>query len=784
MSPLIRKLLRDARRHRAQFMAVAVTIFLGITLFGASYDSFRNLTASYDSTATEFRFANLTVSGGEVDAYANRAAATEGVESVQIRTVLDVPVEAEGTKLLGRIVGMPAGDQPDVNRVKILEGNYLAEDAAAGVLVEQHMAEHFDLGVGDTVSVLGEDGWVETPVLGVAASPEYIWPARSRQEVITTPDNFGVLFGSEAFVRTLGDGPNEVAIYFEAGEPDEALEEGLTDAAYASGASGAMTREEQPSNAALEEDLAGFEEMAVFFPVLFLAAASMAAYVTINRLVATQRPYIGVLAANGFTRAQILRHYLGYGLLPGLAGGIPGGVAGVLLARLVTGLYTDLLAVPVTVIQFYPSTLALAVGFGLATSLAAALAPALVASRVEPAMAMRGETPGGGGRPSVVERIIPPLKKMPVTWRMALRGAGRNPKRTVYTNLGVVLSLMLVLVSWGMIDTIQFLLDKQFETVQQEDATVHFVAPVSPSEAESLTEVEGVAEVEPVTQWPVSLGHEGEHYDTMLTVMVEGTDMHGFVGVGGERLELPDEGILVGSAIHDLIGAGPGSTLQFTMSGVGASIEEPIAGFIDEPLGTMAYISWERAEELLGMPLPASSALIRYGEGADPDAIRSRFTELPQVAAFEDTKAIYNTMQDLMVLFYAFVGVMLAFGGAMAFALIFSSMTVNIAERTRETATLLAVGVERRSVSRLITVENMLVALPGIPIGLVAGYYMSKVALSTFSSDLFTFDLYVRPSTFAYASLAIIVVALLSQGPGLRAIRRIDIPKIVKERSA
>jgi putative ABC transport system permease protein len=778
------KLLRDARQHQAQFIAVAVTMFLGVTLFGASYDSFQNLTASYDAAATDFRFANLTTSGGDIDLYAERAAATEGVESVQTRTVLDVPVEVEGTKLLGRIVGLPAGDQPEVNRVKVIEGVYFEEDAQVGVLVEQHMAEHFDLHVGDTVSVLGERGWVEAPVVGVAASPEYIWPARSRQEVITTPDNFGVLFGAERFVRTLGEGPNEMALYFVGGEPDEALEKNLTDAAYASGASGALTRAEQPSNAALEEDLAGFEEMAVFFPVLFLAAAAMAAYVTISRLVASQRPYVGVLAANGFTRGQILRHHLGYGLLPGMAGAVPGAITGVLLARLITTLYTDLLAVPITVIQFYPLTLAMAVGFGVVTSLAAALAPALAASRVEPAEAMRGESPGGGGRPSLLERIIAPLEKMPVTWRMALRGAGRNPRRTLYTILGVVLSLMLVLVSWGMIDTIQFLMDKQFETIEQEDATVHFVRLASASEAESLIEVDGVAAVEPVTQSRVSLGRDGQHYDTVLNVMVGDTEMHRFVAVDGGRLKLPDEGILVGKAVKDLIGAEVGSTVQMTLSGGGATIEETVAGFVDEPLGTMAYISWGRAEDLVGAPLPASSALIRYDPGADSDAIRSRLTQLPQVAAIQDTKAIYATMQDLMVLFYAFVGVMLAFGGAMAFALIFSSMNVNIAERSRETATLLAVGVERRSVAWLIAGENMLIALPGIPVGLVVGYYTSKAALSTFSSDLFTFDLYVRPSTLVFASLAVVVVALLSQGPGLRAIRRIDIPRVVKERSA
>ncbi len=182
--------------------------------------------------------------------------------------------------------------------------------------------------------------------------------------------------------------------------------------------------------------------------------------------------------------------------------------------------------------------------------------------------------------------------------------------------------------------------------------------------------------------------------------------------------------------------------------------------------------------------MPATSAVVRYATGAEPAEVRRLVSELPGVAAFEDAKAIYTMMRELMVLFYAFVGVMLVFGAAMAFALIFNTMSVNISERSREVATLLAVGTERRAISRLITAENLLVALPGIPIGLVAGYYTSQAAMGTFSSDLFAFDLFMRPSTFVFAALAIVAVALLSQWPGLRAVHRIDISRSIKERIA
>jgi putative ABC transport system permease protein len=210
VKPLTLKLLRDIRRHRAQFIAVGLTVFLGVTLFAASYDSFQNLKASYEATFTEFRFANLTIGGGDTDSIAVEAAGAEGVEAVHVRTTADVPIRIGDHKLLGRLVGTSTGSQPAVNQLKILEGEYLD---GPGVLVEEHMAEHFELGPGDTVEVLRGTEWRTETVAGVISSPEYIWPARSRQDLLTSPDNFGVVFASEETTRAVaGGGPSEVAI--------------------------------------------------------------------------------------------------------------------------------------------------------------------------------------------------------------------------------------------------------------------------------------------------------------------------------------------------------------------------------------------------------------------------------------------------------------------------------------------------------------------------------------------------------------------------------------------
>ncbi|MBU1866616.1 MAG: FtsX-like permease family protein [Actinobacteria bacterium] len=779
VKPLSAKLWRDIRRQKAQFAAVALTVFLGVTIFAASYDSFQNLTASYEATFTGFRFANLTMQGGDVEAFAAEAAATDGVESVQTRTVADVPMQGGATKFLGRVVGMPGTDS-DVNQVRVIEGAAITDPGALVVLVEEHMAEHFGLHPGDTVIVAGQT----VAVGGSVSSPEYIWPARSRQVPFSSPDNFGVVFTTEETARALAAaGPNEAVVYFAGGEPDAGLAAGLTTRGRALGTTSVFTRDLQPSNEALQEDLKGFQEMALFFPILFLVAAAMAAYVMISRLVWAQRPHIGVLLANGVRKRTVLGHYLGYGLVPGLIGALPGAVAGVLLARLITRLYTGLLAIPVTLVKFYPATLAGGVVIGLMAAALAALAPALFASRVQPAEAMRGNTPPGRGRPSLLERLIPPLRKIPIRWRMALRGVGRNPRRTIYTMLGVVLSLVLVLVSWGMIDSIEHVLDVQYVEIQQEDASVRFGDPVGQEQVDLLAGVPGVAAVEPVLEMPVTLGEGDTALDTALIALPADTVMHRFLMDDGSWGSLPAEGVLMGVGIARRLEVRTGDVIPMTIAPLGVTVEVTVGGLLREPLSSVVYASREYAAASFGT-LPATSALVSYDPGADPSLVRAAVTELPSVSAFEDAKAIHRMIKDFMVLFYGFVGIMLVFGGAMAFALIFNSMTVNIAERNREVATLLAVGIRRTTISRLITAENLVVAAIAIPIGLVAGHWVSAQAMASFQSELFTLDLFIRPTTYVFSAVAIVLVALLSEVPGLRALRRISIPEVVKERSS
>ena len=70
------------KRQKWQFMAVGVTIVIGVMMFAATYDSYLNLTASYEQTYERLAFADMTISGGD------EGLASTGASGIQTGTDL------------------------------------------------------------------------------------------------------------------------------------------------------------------------------------------------------------------------------------------------------------------------------------------------------------------------------------------------------------------------------------------------------------------------------------------------------------------------------------------------------------------------------------------------------------------------------------------------------------------------------------------------------------------------------------------------------------------------
>jgi putative ABC transport system permease protein len=782
-----RALWRDIRARKAQFIAIWVTIVLGVALFGASYDAFQNLTASYHGLYDTLALADLTVFGGPVDRIATEGAAVPGVAATATRSVGDGMIRIGGRAQLGRVIGLPADGNPGVDRVMVLRGRNIEAGSPDEVVVEQHLADARHLEPGGTLEILTATGWKTVSVVGIVASPEYLWPARSRQEEFLPFDQWGVIFGPEALVAAMPpDQVHSEALFRLAPDAPSGTLDKLASLAIADGASSTQTLADQPSDSALREDVNGFGEMSIMFPIMFLLAGALATSVLLGRMVASQRGQIGVLLANGFARRAILLHYLGFGLLLGAAGSIPGAVIGGLSAAAISRVYTSTISVPVTVVDVRPLTFVIGLLMGPIAGAAAAYLPARQAARTSPAQAMRGVVTAGRGGASLAERLLPPLRRLPLRWVVSLRSLGRSRRRSLSTIFGIAMATTLILVSWGMIDTVQILIDRQFLEVQRQDATVYLASPVPASEISTTVSAPGVETVEPQIQLPATIVHGDKRYATTLTGLETSTAMHGFVSPDGSTLSLPSDGVLLGTALEKMLAVSVGDTVDVD-TGTGATPASiRVAGFVNEPLGTFAYASIATVARLAGLsaqdPL-VQSALVRYAPGYDQATVTDNIAALPSVGAVLGSRSLYDLAQQYMGLFYAMIGIMLLLGGIMAFALIFNTMTANVSERATELAALRTLGMSGGTVARLVSGENLLLTVAGLAPGLLLGYAVAVEFMASFSSDLFDFDLHVRPTTFLFTALAILIVGLVSQWPALRAVGRIDLGRVVRERA-
>lgn len=791
MSQLARKRRRDMRRQRWQFLAVGATVVIGVMMFAATYDSYRNLTASYEQTYDRLAFADMTITGGSDD-LADTLLEIDGVETVTVRHSADLPITIGLTTLRGRLIGMPSGSQPDVNQIDVHDGEYLSSDGSFQAVAEVHVARTFDLDVDDTFTMVIGPGQ-EFSVVGVAASAEYIWPAPSTQEIFTDPEQFGVFFVDEALVSQLPPSASvrETLVLYRddvvARDIDTLVHQVATDA----GATSILTQADQPSNSTLQLDVEGFGQMAIAFPILFLTAAGMAVYVLLTRIVFSQRSIIGTLRASGMSARELRRHYLSFGLWIGTVGAVIGVLLGVAAGSLMTRMYTGLLDIPDTVIVIRPFTIIVGLLFGVVAGTVSALIPARAAYKIAPADAMRGAAPLMSGGRSWVERAVPPISKLPVRTRMTLRGIGRSKRRSLSTVLGVVLALILVLASGGMIDSIVGLIDKQFNEIALQDASVIASEPVTADMLSDINSVRGVTRAERVAGFSVSITRNGETVATTLAGFESSTQMHGWTNPSGS---LPSSGVLVGRALADKLDVTEGDLLQIDLPTHAVTIVLELVEFVDEPLGIPLYATYDvitdalrsagidDPETLMASPT-VTSPMVLFGPSLSRTTTITALESLPDVLAVQDARTLYDLTQDFLGLFYAFVGIMLIFGALMAFSLMFNTISVNIAERSTEFATLKANGMADRTIAWMIVGENLLLTALGIVPGTLLGIWISGMFMASFNNDSFTFELSIRPVTIAVAALSMLIVALLSLIPGIRSVRRLDIGAVVRERA-
>jgi putative ABC transport system permease protein len=199
-----------------------------------------------------------------------------------------------------------------------------------------------------------------------------------------------------------------------------------------------------------------------------------------------------------------------------------------------------------------------------------------------------------------------------------------------------------------------------------------------------------------------------------------------------------------------------------------------------EALGTPMFTGTERALELTGQSSSARNGMYLDVDSGQASAIRRRLFDLPgaiQVLILAQTEQM---LRDMMGFTYVMFSLLLGFGFAMAFAVIYNTFTANVLERTREIGTMRTIGEDSGHLAVMITVENLLLALVGIPLGIWAGLRMAQAVLDAMASEEFGMRIVIQPTSIAVVVAAILGVLLLSEALPIRRIVRLDLAEATK----
>jgi putative ABC transport system permease protein len=775
---LVRKLVRELRRQSGQTAAVLTVIALGVMLFLASAAAYVDLRDSYSATRERLALADLHV---EVEAVhpddVARVARLSGVALADSRSIVVAPVRIAARRVQLRLLSLPDDRDPILDRVLVTAGVLPQGDDE--ILIEKHLARHHHLGPDDTVDLVAGGTSRRLRVSGVGVSAEYLWVARDAQDVMPSPDSFGVGWMRRAALRGIHPTSDQLLIELAPGADPSEITRAIGLALGPERIGRVVSEDELVGVRLLQLDVDGSRGMAAFFPIFFLGIGAFIVASILARLVDAQRPLIGTLMALGVGRGRILGHYLTYGIALGGAGALIGVLAGVGLAPVMTRGYASELGIPFVSARAHGDLAAWGTLLGVGVGALAALLPAIHASREVPAAAMRPPRPTTGRLARLVRRLPAPLLV-----RVAVRDILGRPFRSLTTALGVAAAVVVVVTTGGLLDSMRVTFTSTFDRAHREALRVDLVGPEPADEVVArLGAIDGVVASEGLLAGVVSLESSHGTAEAVLQGLDDEARLVRSVDADGTLVPPPPGGIVLTRALARALHVRRGDEVRVTRRGSATSTTFRVAGLADAAMGPTASAPRDEVGAALGLEGMVTSVALAV-DPAQASAAREAVAALPDAARVVDAAQVRAQMATLMGLGWAMLGAMLLFASVLAAAILYNTASLGVLERRRDLATLRALGRTLRELGVELTIEHAVLAIAGIAIGLPIAFLATKHLTSAFSSELFTLPFVVAPVTLIVAVGGILAILLVAQWPALRSVGRMELADAVRTRES
>lgn len=776
-------LLGMIKNSKSQFLAVLIIIVAGICIYTSLSMVSTNLDHTLDSYYEENSFPHLFIEvlGAPVQTV-ERLHEIEGVKNVTGSLIMDVPVVSDNREKRQTLrLTTITGDEEELSRSTLLEGRPLTETRKEVWLIGQY-AEANGIAPGDEIriQVFGENHTLA--VAGIVANPEYIYLMESPQSILPDARGFGVCYLTEAAGRLImgeGQNYNYIRVEYEHGVDEEVLIEAVEDQLRPYGIKSTVERENQLSNAVMQEELMGLSRMSDSLPILFLLTAGIILMMILSRMVKKDRLKIGVLKAIGYHNKQIVLHYMKYAIIAGLIGGLLGSIIGMALAGAITEVFLEFFHIPMLKFKFEIFYIFSAM---LLTAIFCTLSGMLGARgvlKITPTDAMREEPPKAGRR--ILLEGVPFLwKRFSFSRKLVMKNVFRNKKRAIFVVSGVALTYAMLMFTSTMPTVMDQMMNRHFTEFQKMDYNIGFYKPTHERAVYDLHHMIDVDHAEGIIEYPFELNKGHRKQSVNLLGLTESTRFYAFTDTEDKPIPLKPGGVLLSENLAKILKVKQGDQIQIhSILQEKTEIDIVVSGVVKQTLGMNAYMEIEEMRKLL-LEKNLITGVFVDTQDSEVSAKLLGAANIATIMSTDDMRAVY---QEYMNLIMTSISFMLLFSGIIGFCIVYITTMISINEREGEFSSLRVLGFTKREIFSMIRKENNIITAAGILVGIPLGDMFCRYSSSVYSTDIYTIDMTPTIGTAIWAGVFTIAFVILAQLATYRKIRKLDFLQALKNRA-
>ena len=526
------------------------------------------------------------------------------------------------------------------------------------------------------------------------------------------------------------------------------------------------------------------------FPVIFFLVAALVSLTTMTRMVEEQRTQIGTLKALGYNKADIAMKYIGYALLTTLGGSIIGVLIGEKILPFVIIISYKIMypSLEGTVIPYNLYYALLGTGLALTCTVVATIAACYKELAAQPAQLMRPAAPKSGKR-VLMERIGFIWKRLSFSQKATIRNLIRYKKRFFMTIFGIGGCMALLIVGFGLRDSIIHIAEIQYNQIQLYDAMLSLHSDASKEEREKLEEYLGEqSEIENAVATfmkSVDVVQNEVTRTAYLVVPQSDSELSQYIKfqsrTSDETYALSDDSVIITEQMANALNVKEGDEIVLK-SGEESEKTVTVGNITENYMMHYVYMTKDLYKQLYEEEPSYDMMLIDLAKDQieNEEAIGKAILDQPAAYAMTYVSTNRETIEQMLGSLNIVIVVLIISAGLLAFVVLYNLNNINITERRRELATLKVLGFCDSEVAAYVYRENIWLTLIGAGFGVFLGMILHQFVIVTVEVDMVMFGRQVAVISYIMSAGLTCLFSLLVNYSMYYKLKKIDMVESLK----